>query len=252
MISFISIFSLPLNTRNPFSAFGMRIYTLLFLLLFIGSAQSQELAYQQFTTDDGLPSSEVYDMYQDSKGYVWFATDRGLSKFDGETFVNYGLEDGLPSTTVFKFFPQKDGKIWCSTIENKWFWFYPDKGGFNLYKYNDVIISKTKGALYEGFAQIDGVAYFSFEDVYSYLAIDGEGKVLNELSPSRRDIKPSRKANVVFGQFGSFSYWEWVDDHLKSIESTSVLSLDIDSTQSGFRKTSVLSEKAALFSFHSS
>ena len=34
----------------------------------------------------GLPSNAVYDVFQDKKGFMWFATGEGLSKYDGTKF----------------------------------------------------------------------------------------------------------------------------------------------------------------------
>lgn len=36
-----------------------------------------------FTTHDGIPQIQVTDMLQDSKGYLWVSTKRGVAKFDG-------------------------------------------------------------------------------------------------------------------------------------------------------------------------
>ena len=58
--------------------------------------------YENFTTKDGLPSMEVYYSFQDSKGYMWFATDRGLAKYNGDKFVANTVKYGLTSNTVFK------------------------------------------------------------------------------------------------------------------------------------------------------
>ncbi|HYC27399.1 MAG TPA: two-component regulator propeller domain-containing protein, partial [Chitinophagaceae bacterium] len=44
---------------------------------------AQEYSYKQFTTADGLPSNVVYSAYQDSKGFIWFCTNAGVSRFNG-------------------------------------------------------------------------------------------------------------------------------------------------------------------------
>ena len=51
---------------------------------------------KNYGTNEGLPSPEVYDIEQDDDGNLWFATDAGLSKFDGYSFKNFGLNEGLP------------------------------------------------------------------------------------------------------------------------------------------------------------
>jgi ligand-binding sensor domain-containing protein len=39
-----------------------------------------------WTTDDGLAQSEIYTIIQDHKGFVWFGSKGGLSRFDGKQF----------------------------------------------------------------------------------------------------------------------------------------------------------------------
>jgi hypothetical protein len=67
----------------------------LFLLLFffgIFSVVSQENNLQNFTTSDGLPKTSINDINQDEIGYLWLATDKGYTKFDGINFTNYTQE----------------------------------------------------------------------------------------------------------------------------------------------------------------
>jgi len=84
----------------------------LFFILFPFSSAAQEPIFQHFTVSDGLPSSEVYQMHQDSLGYIWFATDRGVSRFDGYRFENFTTEDGLCDNVVFGMFHDSRGRLW--------------------------------------------------------------------------------------------------------------------------------------------
>ncbi|MDW3193131.1 MAG: histidine kinase [Cytophagales bacterium] len=84
------------------------------LLLFVatGTASAQSSIEIIYTIDDGLPSNTVYDLIQDDRGYMWFGTDAGLSRFDGYEFKNYELSDGLPDMDILKFFKDSSGRIW--------------------------------------------------------------------------------------------------------------------------------------------
>jgi signal transduction histidine kinase/ligand-binding sensor domain-containing protein len=46
-----------------------------------------------FSPDNGLSSSLVNAVYQDTRGYVWIATEYGLNRFDGLTFKVYFHSD---------------------------------------------------------------------------------------------------------------------------------------------------------------
>lgn len=65
-----------------------------------------------YTVDDGLPSSNVYSTFQDSKGFIWVCTDKGLARFDGYSFEVFTVKDGLPYNDVWGVQEDLDGNIW--------------------------------------------------------------------------------------------------------------------------------------------
>jgi len=44
--------------------------------------------FQTFTTEDGLAGNAIKDIFEDEAGTLWFATDFGMSRYDGEKFNN--------------------------------------------------------------------------------------------------------------------------------------------------------------------
>ena len=84
----------------------------LFCLITGGTVISQQLYYKQFSTKDGLAGSTVYHSLQDRNGFMWFATNRGVSRFDGKTFRNYTTEDGLPGNDIIKLYLDKHNNVW--------------------------------------------------------------------------------------------------------------------------------------------
>lgn len=100
-------------------------------------AQDPHPAFKSYDVEDGLPSSKVYQVKQDSKGYMWFATDNGVSRFNGYEFEHFSVSDGLPDNTVFEIFEDKKGRVWFVTLTNKLFYYEHHK--MHLYKYNNVI-----------------------------------------------------------------------------------------------------------------
>ena len=55
---------------------------------------AQQYSFTQVTPSDGLAQSQVRTMAQDGRGYLWFGTLGGASRFDGARFLNYSLQDG--------------------------------------------------------------------------------------------------------------------------------------------------------------
>ena len=70
----------------------------------------------QFTTNNGLPSNTIYDMVEDEKGFLWFATDYGVSKFDGVNFKNYSVKDGLGGNEILYFLKDSKNRIWMAAF----------------------------------------------------------------------------------------------------------------------------------------
>jgi ligand-binding sensor domain-containing protein len=49
--------------------------------------QAQKLEFEQLSIEQGLPSCEVYNLYQDKKGYIWACTEYGIVKHNGTRFI---------------------------------------------------------------------------------------------------------------------------------------------------------------------
>lgn len=47
------------------------------------------LTADRITVEQGLPSNNVNDILQDPHGYIWMATDNGLCRYDGGSFINF-------------------------------------------------------------------------------------------------------------------------------------------------------------------
>jgi signal transduction histidine kinase/ligand-binding sensor domain-containing protein/DNA-binding response OmpR family regulator len=52
-------------------------------------SQSGDAKFIHLTTSDGLSQSSVFSILKDYKGFMWFATDEGLNKYDGYKFTVY-------------------------------------------------------------------------------------------------------------------------------------------------------------------
>ncbi|UYQ91454.1 ATP-binding protein [Chitinophaga horti] len=68
-------------------------YALLYILLFCmaGTARSQPVYFRHYQVEDGLPNNTVFAVLQDSKGFMWFGTKEGLSRFDGSAFKAFNM-----------------------------------------------------------------------------------------------------------------------------------------------------------------
>ncbi len=127
-----------------------RLFIIIVIALFFITGydlQAQEAEYnykQQFTIDDGLPSNECHDIVQDSKGYIWIATDRGLVRYDGYSFRNYGVVDGLADISCLNLFLDNNDNIWINTISKNIYRYEQSKDKIIPYEYNDVVQAHGK------------------------------------------------------------------------------------------------------------
>ena len=84
-----------------------------FLLLLAVPALSNAQTARLYTSEEGLPSSQINDIYQDSKGFVWISTENGLALFDGMEMhsIQSLPENGgtLASNLVLTTFEDRDG-----------------------------------------------------------------------------------------------------------------------------------------------
>ena len=86
-----------------FTSRNKQLIVLLFLVLTsISKSFSQDYSYINYNMRDGLAGSVVYDALQDKDGFMWFATENGLSRFDGKDFKTFTTRDGLPDNEIFK------------------------------------------------------------------------------------------------------------------------------------------------------
>lgn len=86
------------------------------MLLGANAIGAQDLSFKRYSVRDGLPGSTVYSTLQDKNGFIWFATNLGVSRFDGRTFRNFSRQDGLPDTEVMKLFLDSHNRVWCTTF----------------------------------------------------------------------------------------------------------------------------------------
>ena len=85
------------------------------LFLLAGFAGAQRLPLRTFTVADGLAHDEVNKIVRDSRGFLWFCTAEGLSRFDGYSFVTLGVKQGLPHANVNDILETPDGDYWVAT-----------------------------------------------------------------------------------------------------------------------------------------
>lgn len=101
----------------------MRLTFLVFCILIFGNLFSQDPYALKLNKKVGLPSQSVYHLHQDKTGFIWFASDVGLTRFDGFRFVNY-YSDNQTSFAGSCIQEDKYGRVWYENFDG--FLYYVD------------------------------------------------------------------------------------------------------------------------------
>lgn len=89
---------------------------LFFISIYFASAllvYCQNYNVRNYSLEDGLPQTHVYEIAQDKNGFLWFGTQGGVAKFNGIEFITYSQKDGLADNHVTS--------IYQDDYENMWF-----------------------------------------------------------------------------------------------------------------------------------
>ncbi len=129
-----------MKKANSFS--GLSSIISVFFPLFILNASYSQVnndIFERITTKDGLPQSTINCVIQDRKGFMWFATNGGISKYDGYTFKTYsnivGNKNSLSNNETTFLFEDSDGYIWIiNGFNNGLDKFDPIQESFTNYK----------------------------------------------------------------------------------------------------------------------
>lgn len=96
------------------------IFALLSLLAW-GSLplRAQDPPFRAYTVAEGLPSNTVYTCTEDREGRLWFATDAGAARFDGQHFENFTTTDGLVDNEVLGIFNDSRERTWFLSLNGR-------------------------------------------------------------------------------------------------------------------------------------
>ena len=71
--------------------------------------------WRTFDATDGLVDVSVASIFQDREGYLWFGTQGGLSRYDGQTWTSFTTRDGLAHDWVISICQDREGYLWFGT-----------------------------------------------------------------------------------------------------------------------------------------
>lgn len=79
---------------------------------------AQQYDLRVFGVEDGLPGSTVEAIAQDSSGFLWIGTDRGLCRYDGRAFRSWPLSDPPPTMPGARVLADSAAAIWRLHVDS--------------------------------------------------------------------------------------------------------------------------------------
>jgi signal transduction histidine kinase/streptogramin lyase len=190
----------------------------------VSVAHAERLTLKLYSTADGLPNNAVQRIVADSRGFLWFCTGDGLSRFDGYAFTNYSLDQGLPSAMVNDLLETHAGIYWIATeaglvrfdpLGPRFMTYLPSTEGHAhhvtslLEDHAGGLWVATMQGLYQAKPEADGRVNFTFIDV------EGRGTPARA-EPIARLLEDRRGALWMAGQSGL--YRRTRDGHIAPVE----------------------------------
>ena len=122
-----------------FSKKNLSVFSILFVILTFAEriqGNDETLTFYHYTNEDGLPSSYVKSIVQDTSGFIWLATRITVSRFDGKDFQEFPVFDEAGNTIkIFcnKLFLSPDSILITRTNNGIYYYFDDDQECFRPY-----------------------------------------------------------------------------------------------------------------------
>lgn len=162
------------------------------------TAPLSNLKFTHLTTDDGLSQNSIYAVLQDRQGFMWFATQDGLNRYDGNTFVvhknNPSDPETISSNYVQDLIEDDNGYLWITTLNGGVNKFDPATERFTRYRHDpdnpnsisgdrvQTVIQDSRGYLWFG-TEFSGLNKFDpVTETFTRYRNDSEGEFVDRIT----------------------------------------------------------------------
>lgn len=168
----------------------MKTFSLLLILLLpcLASAQNnKQVAFRELTVEQGLSQNSVVSIAQDTTGYMWFASQDGLNKYDGRNFKHYDIqfEDETRPTNskLGKIYISKSGELWIISNSGR------------LEKYN------PENETFKGISNVNNVSTLIQDEDFNYFIgtyEDGIYKINKQTNDTIQYLKSEDSKRTIY------------------------------------------------------
>ena len=118
----LNIFAIFFN-KFPFTRYVIWNILIFFIISPFALSQDNQIRFDHISIEQGLSQSSVYSIAQDQTGFMWFATEDGLNRYDGYTFTVYTHDpvdtNSISDIGIQKLFIDRTGNLWVITFSCK-------------------------------------------------------------------------------------------------------------------------------------
>jgi ligand-binding sensor domain-containing protein len=194
---------------------------ILSFLLILTPSYSQKIPFSNFTVQNGLPQSSVNAIVQDLEGYIWFATQVGVARYDGYKFEYFSVNEGLVDVFVNCMLVDHAGRVWFGTEGGISVF---DGSGFSSYTLDDGLVSKRidrlvedlDGNIWVGTAY--GLSVITPDTIVSYI----KGEALTDNSVDKVFVDSKGRVHVATSTTPGLSIFENPFSYQKFEEENSI------------------------------
>ncbi|WP_394758353.1 two-component regulator propeller domain-containing protein, partial [Flavobacterium sp.] len=92
------------------------LFYFIIFIIFHFTSFGQVYDFQMVNQEDGLPSSTINVIFQDSRDYIWIGTDgAGLVKYDGLNYEIFNKNNGLNSEFITDIIEDSNNNLVIAT-----------------------------------------------------------------------------------------------------------------------------------------
>ncbi|MCM4166545.1 hypothetical protein KCTC52924_03481 [Arenibacter antarcticus] len=133
----------------------LTVSLLIMLLSFNGFTQDRIIQFQKISFEDGISDNRINNILQDNEGFIWFGTQLGIDKYDGQKSKSYHLPN--EDDQVNDLIQDRTGVIWAATSSGL-FYFDVEEDRFERYTSSDPVINSSISGYILSLLEVDNGA----------------------------------------------------------------------------------------------
>ncbi len=194
-----------------------------FINSYYESFQTGQLPYVNYGANDGLPQEDIFSIFQDKKGYMWFGTNSGAVRYNGREMTVFNHEQGLPGNSVRDIEQDSSGTMYFATT-----------GGITKFSGDSTLAILWEGLSFQNiFIDSRDMRWFISDDGIYQESNTGETRYLNAEHPTLPGViysitEDPGSLNLLFASNEGVFMFDPLGEQLTQLSDVDCYSLYID------------------------